>query len=510
MQGTFRLFFMGGEQAGMRATLRDEGVTNLGVSFAGLERRMPKKRRKVAIEDWGFEHVFLDSGGHSANSNPGKRTVGEWEDYAAAYQAFIEENIDGLSMVTEFDCAVLGPSWIEKQRRGFYSQLDREMFLPIWHPEEGLTTLEAMSHDYPRIGVHESAFSGSVNINGRLNALARRGTWLHGVGVSRSEVLRQVDFSSAASTTWLSATRFGETMVWDGNRLLRYPKKMKDQARMRHRSLFERAGFDADLISEDNAREVTRLSIWSWLQVEHDTQRYRLNSPPYRPNSQGGGTNTPESGTDVDRVETMDLESGNDVSTSSSQREPVIERETVTLPVLAVNQVEAFDSESKETRQIPVASISGTSSRVCNDCFVRDRCPGFKPDNTCAYDIPVEARTPEQRKALASGLLQMQTQRVAFMRFVEELNGGYADPSLSQEIDRLLKTFTTVADLEDNRDIFRMHIEARGKTGAISRLFGADVAAAITEEQGPPGLGRRDTDNVIDGVLDGRKTATRR
>jgi hypothetical protein len=27
----------------------------------------------------------------------------------------------------------------------------------------------------------------------------------------------------------------------------------------------------------------------------------------------------------------------------------------------------------------------------------------------------------------------MQGQRVAFMRFAEEMNGGYADPNLSQE-----------------------------------------------------------------------------
>lgn len=495
MPGAFDLYFLGAEQPAWRALLAASDVSTVAVSFSGIERRMPKKG--VDIGSWGFEKVLLDSGGFSANKHPESRSVEEWRAYARAYQRLIEDNVDHLEMVTEFDCDALGRDWVAKQRLTFYSQLDREMFVPIWHLSEGLPALVALSENYPRIGIHQSVFDGPLNIASRLNALVRRGTWLHAVGFTQAQMLRQVQFSSAASTSWLSAMRFGETLVWDGSRIVRYPARMKASARRRIRPLVKRAGLDPDLIEADDATEVTRLAIHAWKQVIEDTRRFR------RSGSEDVMSQDAKESEDGDTT-TREVESRNETTPAVVARPAPRVRETTTLPILGTREIETYDKETARTVTMPVTSIRSQTQRVCDTCFVADRCPAFEPGSACAFHIPIEVKTPEQRKALMDGLAEMQAQRVAFLRYAEELSGGYADPNLSQEYDRLLRTYQVIADLEDNRDIFRMQIEARGKSGALSRLFGSRAVEALSAQEETQRLDADTTNAVMNRVIEGK------
>jgi hypothetical protein len=74
----------------------------------------------------------------------------------------------------------------------------------------------------------------------------------------------------------------------------------------------------------------------------------------------------------------------------------------------------------------------------------------------------------------------MQGQRVAFMRFAEEMSGGYADPNVSQEIDRLFKLIKTTKELDDSREFIRMTVERQGSAGVLSSIFG-DRAANLNQ-----------------------------
>ena len=71
-------------------------------------------------------------------------------------------------------------------------------------------------------------------------------------------------------------------------------------------------------------------------------------------------------------------------------------------------------------------------------------------------------------------------QRVAFMRFAEEMNGGYADPNVSQEIDRLFKLVGNLKELEENREFVRITAERQSSGGVLSAIFG-DRAQALRE-----------------------------
>ena len=78
----------------------------------------------------------------------------------------------------------------------------------------------------------------------------------------------------------------------------------------------------------------------------------------------------------------------------------------------------------------------------------------------------------------------MQGQRVAFMRFSEEMNGGYADPNLSQEIDRLLKLVGQVKEMESNKEFIQITAQRQSSSGVLSAIFG-DRAQALKELNEP-------------------------
>jgi hypothetical protein len=87
-------------------------------------------------------------------------------------------------------------------------------------------------------------------------------------------------------------------------------------------------------------------------------------------------------------------------------------------------------------------------------------------------------------KSLLTAIVEMQGQRVAFMRFAEEMNGGYADPNVSQEIDRLFKLVANLKDLETNKEFVQITASRQTSGGVLSAIFG-DRAQALREMEQP-------------------------
>jgi hypothetical protein len=156
--------------------------------------------------------------------------------------------------------------------------------------------------------------------------------------------------------------------------------------------------------------------------------------------------------------------------------------------------VETDDDGKDVLKEVPVVQSNMSSLRQCNTCFVASNCPAFKPDNECAFNLPVEVKTKEQLKALMTTVIEMQGQRVAFMRFAEEMNGGYADPNVSQEVDRLFKLVKSLKELEENKEFIRITAERQTSGGVLSAIFG-DRASALREMQNP--LNESQTTQII-------------
>lgn len=480
------MYFGGAEIDSHRNLLRDANAKHVSMSFMGKYRRSPRPRKPWLVKDkfWEGVSVFLDSGAYTLNadSEADEDTLLEIYEH---YRDFVNANLDDVDMVSEFDVLSLGIEWIEEERETFWKSVPKEKFMAIWHPVWGVAYLHEMASRFEIIGIPSTSLEGR-ELRPVLNSLASKGTRIHGVAMTQKEEMKTIKWDSVASTSWISPQRYGDTIVWTGKELKRFPKKMKDQARMQYRTLFKNNNFDAEAIANDDSDELLRLSIWSWQQFEADiNKRGGTELVPSR-----GVTTTPHADdppnvtSDGDRVDPQP-DSADPIGATG--KELVIRPVDQILPVMGL-QHRKKDPEDDESEDITTLTIRSESNRLCNTCFLSEKCPGFQPDSNCVYNIPVVVRTREQFKALRYGMVEMQAQRVMFMKMAEDVEGGYADPNLSKEMGLLSKMMGQLHDEE--QEGFSLNITARGSSqasssGTLSRLFGNDVGQRIQELPAP-------------------------
>jgi hypothetical protein len=481
-----RLYFGGAEIGSHRNLLDEAGVQHVAMSYMGLRRRV-KFSRPWMIKDKfpSYMSVFLDSGAYTVNADDSIESA-EIEEINEHYVDFVNANLDRVDLVSEFDAMTMGLEWIEEQRDIFWSKIPPEKFMAIWHPVWGIPYLHEMASRYEVIGIPNTSLEGR-NLRPVLNALASKGTRIHGVAMTKIEEMQSIRWSSVASTSWISPQRYGDTIVWTGNQLKRYPMKYKAQARKQHRALFQKMGLNAEAIANDDPSEVLRLSILSWQKFEEYVNRKHRNDGVVTPlfsSRDEPEVETPETG-----VDTQPEDDGNLVATAEPEEKGSKEvtryrTPSAVLPVMGFGRADPEDEESPN-----VLNIRSESARVCNTCFLAEKCPGYEPDSNCLYNIPIQIRTREQLKALRQGMIEMQAQRVMFMRMAEEVEGGYADPNLTKEIkvlDGMIAQYE-----ESEREGFSISINARGNgeqasSGMISRLFGNDAGQRVQELEGGP------------------------
>lgn len=492
------VIFMGVEIPSNRTLLESMGVQHVMLSYWGLRKRGLPKTKPYLVGEHFLPNmkVWIDSGATQADK--ANLSIRELEEYAADYEEFIALNYDRIEGFTEFDSQVLGLTAIV-QNRAVYEN-DPKLWV-VWHEGYSPALLEQWAQEWSNVAIPGTAIE-SVKT---LAAIVKRikGTYdvqFHGLAAAKPDNLRSVPLDSVSTLSWLSPMRRGETIVWDGSRLVRYPKKMKAQARLRYKTVVEKAGLDFTKFTDDDTKEATKVAIWSYRQLE---------------NAMSKNKNTPNKGVVSDNSEdtlyTGLMETGIGVSNNSGsemrkhdpselvQRDP---SEVVSMPVFGYEMKTVVETEDGHDvlKDVPVVRNQSTSLRQCDTCFVAANCPAFKPANTCAFSLPVEVKTKDQLKALLTTIVEMQGQRVAFMRFQEELNGGYADPNVSQEIDRLFKLVGNMKDLETNKEFVQITASRETSGGVLSAIFG-DKASALKELQQP--LNEEQTTIIINESLEG-------
>jgi hypothetical protein len=259
---------------------------------------------------------------------------------------------------------------------------------------------------------------------------------------------------------------------------------MKDQARRRYSRIVTDAGLDFEKFVSDDTLEATKVAIWSYLQLEKsmdkgkDKHEFRV--------IQGGLPSIEQMLVDNNdeslHTGLMDLDLGASTNRGLEERKKVEPRdpsEKINLPVFGFESKTIVDADDT-IKEVPVVRSQQSSLRQCNTCFVAANCPAFKDDSMCAFNLPVEVKSREQLKDLLTAIIEMQGQRVAFMRYAEEMSGGYADPNVSQEIDRLFKLVANMKDLESNKEFVQITASRQTSGGVLSAIFG-DRASALRE-----------------------------
>lgn len=472
-----QIFFQGGDVSDHRKRLIEGGVKAIALSYLQLEKRIKKPL------DWPLEDKFpddvkilVDSGAFSA-SQKDDWSDDDWQAYVDRYCSFVEANLDRIDIVTEFDGIRLGREYIEDMREAYWDHLGiSDKFMPVWHEEHGgLSELQRLAEEYDRVAITNTALDNRRVMANRLNSLITKyGVQLHGLAITKPDDILAVKFSSVSSTSWVSPMRFGDTIIWDGHKLRRYPMKYKEQSRKRNRRLFERAGFDADKVQADDPKEVVAMSIWSWLQFEEAMNRRK-------------GLQViadPDEDEEDDPIASTWADEAPEPSAETAPEEPAITpdegrnlpsllpEDLPPLPVLGFDRVQMLDEQGQPAGATSVLRLGKESIRQCDSCYVAASCPAMEPGSACKFGIPVEIRTKEQLMASMQAMVEMQMQRIAFARYAEELEGGYIDPNVSNEIDRFFGTIAKMREINDNRDFLKVQIETRGGAGVLSRLFG--------------------------------------
>ena len=471
-----RIVFLGAEVPSNRRLLQGMGAEVFGWSYARARKRgFPKTK------PYSFPAFFPENSRIVVHPGTTEVTSG-FDQFAADYAEFVASHLDEIDAFVEFDHPALPQSAREDQRR-YWEQAD-DRFWPVFDgSSHGYLT--ELAQRYHEVVIPYGVLEADTSLAARTRSLSTQyDTVWHGMAIATPENLRQVPFATVSTLSWASPMMRGETIVWDGTRMLRYPKGMKAQARPRYRTQILAAGLDYDAVMADDAPEVARLAVWSYLKLEQSMDRKRPTNP-FTVIEGDAGVGTSD--------DAIPASAGSDeaavVMRGSQDRHPTgvvpaprAASERRYLPVMGVTTkriVDAAEDGSEVVRDVPVLTSSDDSVRQCDTCFVAVNCPARVEHSVCAFSLPVSIQTKEQMRALLSTVVEMQGARVAFAKFAEDLNGGYPDPNVGQEIDRLFRIVAELKGLEDNHEFARVTFERHGSAGVLSSIFG-DRAQALT------------------------------
>jgi hypothetical protein len=480
-----RVIFSGAEVGSNRTLLEGQKVELMGLNFWGLRKRgLPKTKRWLISEHFDSDtQVVIESG--AAQADKAGLSKEELTSLAIEYQEFLVDNSERALAFMEFDSLVLGQEWVAQQR-AFYEHDPK--FWVVWHEEYGLPALKSLCQNHQNVVIPNDEIESVTSLSAVTRGYQRQfGTQFHALACAKPDNLRQVPFTTASTLSWLSPMRRGETIVWDGTKLNRYPKKMKSQARPRYKAIVEKAGLDYLAFNQDSTLEATRVAVWSYKKLEASMDK----KTPDLHIIDGGKKDLVSDNSDTPLLSGLGelggyLSDNSDLDMRKKEPTELVQRapeEMQNLPVFGykMKTVVETDEDGKDVlKDVPIISNQSTSLRQCDTCFVAANCPAFKPSNSCAFNLPVEVKTKEQLKSLLTTIVEMQGQRVAFMRFAEEMNGGYADPNLSQEIDRLLKLVGNINEMDQNKEFIQITASRQSSGGVLSAIFG-DRAQALKE-----------------------------
>lgn len=455
-----KVFLSGGEKGSHRSMLLAAGVKRIAVNLTQLN--IPKKK-EFSLETLmpGVEVMVYTS---------------EGDEDVARYDEFLRANYDSISIVIgrpDYNGDWLGAKYV-----------------PIWSDDKDIERLSWLCQSQGRAAITDKAMTAKSlpHIRSRQQ---RWGAKLIGI-TSKTDNIDALEWDAVMVSSWTSSLRYGETQVWDGHSLRRYPAQQKDSARKRHRADIIRLGVDIDAIMEDNVQEAGRLAIKSW-------QAWETKNVAYDPSGDDDENEfSTAQGGDVVATPTSSVTSGySDFSPPSIAIEPLQKRhesERMLLPVMGVEQVTSMGTQTTgeqgesieiDPESIPVIRYHGDPLRQCDNCYLSSRCPAFKEHSDCGFKLPVEIRTKDQLQAALRALLEMQVSRVLFARFAEELEGQGLDPALSKEMDRMFALVEKFRDISDSRELVRMEIETRSSGGVLSRLFGAKAGETARQLSSP-------------------------
>lgn len=85
--------------------------------------------------------------------------------------------------------------------------------------------------------------------------------------------------------------------------------------------------------------------------------------------------------------------------------------------------------------------------KLCDQCYLIDKCPKYEKGATCFFRNTVKIEGPQSMMELMKLMLEVQGERVLFGRFIEQSEGGYIDSNLSKEMKMMMDLMKDFKDL---------------------------------------------------------------
>ena len=383
-------------------------------------------------------------------------------------------------------------------------------YVPMWNDKDDLERLANLCERGRRVALSDKAITSKTLP--RIKQLQQRWGTEMIVFTSKVDLIDSGPWHTVVVGSWTSVIRYGETQVWDGHGLRRYPAQQKEAARKRHRSDIIRLGVNYDDVMEDSVDALGMLAIRSWQAwAGEDTLAY---DPSGQDND---GLLDDETDTEKDEIVTIgQKDHSGDTGVSTSTSITIVgpkkrhESEKVLLPGVGLEETTVFDSNNASEQEEPneavvekVTTLASTGQllRQCDSCYLASRCPAFKEESECGFNLPVEIRTKDQLMAAMRIMVEMQATRVLFSRFAEELDGQGLDPALSVEIDRMFTLIEKMRNITESREHLSISMDSRGGAGVLSRLFGSS-AGGQAKQLPNGGYDQQDTDKLYGDIMD--------
>lgn len=255
------------------------------MSYYYLQQK-PKDFLKKRIEKAPNVKVFIDSGAHTFMSKSGfeDKPLSFWENYAENYVQFVRDNKDFIFACANLDLELLfGIEQIDEWDEKYFKPLEKEG-IPvcyIWHTPRGEKGWEEMcrKHSYVGFSMENDKEVTIQRVMRRLKVAEKYNTKVHGMALTKTEILVRVPFFTVDSTTWLVGQQYGELNWFNGRKMQRL-KKPDWQRQYKTKLLREPFNADWDKLMSGDTYELLRLNVITY-QIAEEYIRKRLRNKMY-------------------------------------------------------------------------------------------------------------------------------------------------------------------------------------------------------------------------------------
>jgi hypothetical protein len=142
--------------------------------------------------------------------------------------------------------------------------------------------------------------------------------------------------------------------------------------------------------------------------------------------------------------------------------------------IINAEEIEVVEPESNEVEvwrpgKMPISFLK------CTTCYLRKECPycDFSSDDCALKEVEtIDVSTGEGIISLVQTMLAIQAQRVLRFVKIEEMESGFPDPSVTNELLIFVSLVEKLKKILSDDDFLIIRAKGKAAEGVIDRLFG--------------------------------------